>query len=66
MLTDTASFDFPGNVNRTGDLSGSRGETRSGHTLFAPVGPEHVTRGVATFEREWAAALADHHRTRPG
>ena len=65
VLTDTASFDFPGNVNRTGDLSESRGDTRSGHSLFTPVGPENVARGVATFEREWAAALAEHQRTRP-
>ena len=66
VLTDTEAFDFPGNVNRTGDLSGSRGESRSGHSVFAPVGPDGVARGVATFEREWAVALTDHDRTRPG
>ncbi|MGF9762152.1 cytochrome P450 [Microvirga sp. 0TCS3.31] len=65
VLTDTASFDFPGNVNRTGDLSESRGDTRSGHTLFAPVGPVQVARGVTIFEREWTAALDQHRRTRP-
>ncbi|MCY4728796.1 cytochrome P450 [Nocardioides sp. STR2] len=66
VLTDPEAFDFPGNVNRTGDLSGSRGDTRSGHTLFAPVGPEHVARGVETFRREWLAALAEHDRSHPG
>jgi cytochrome P450 len=66
VLTDPQAFDFPGNVNRTDDLSGSRGETRSGHTVFAPVGPAQVARGVATFEREWAAALAEHVRSHPG
>jgi hypothetical protein len=66
VLADPESFDFPGNVNRTDDLSGSRGETRSGHTVFAPVAPPDVVRGVATFEREWAGALAKHQRTRPG
>lgn len=65
VLADPEAFDFPGNVNRTGDLSGSRGETRSGHSVFAPVPPDAVARGVATFEREWTAALADHRRTRP-
>lgn len=66
VLTDPETFDFPGNVNRTGDLSGSRGDTRSGHTVFAAVGPDDVGRGVATFEREWACALAEHERSRPG
>ncbi|GAB3017949.1 hypothetical protein GCM10011376_01450 [Nocardioides flavus (ex Wang et al. 2016)] len=60
VLTDPAAFDFPGNVNRTGDLSGSRGDTRSGHTVFAPVSPEDVARGVEVFDTEWAAALRDH------
>ncbi|TGN63668.1 cytochrome P450 [Nocardioides eburneiflavus] len=62
VLTDPEAFDFPGNVNRTGDLSGSRGETRSGHTVFAPVSPDEVARGVAVFDAEWAAALGDHAR----
>jgi cytochrome P450 len=65
VLAEPDAFDFPGNVNRTGDLSGSRGETRSGHTVFPPVGPEGVARGVATFDHEWAAARAHHDRTRP-
>lgn len=66
VLTDVTKFDFPGNVSRTGDLSGSRGETRSGHTAFAPVSPDQVIRGVTTFAREWSAALRDHDRTRSG
>lgn len=66
VLTDPEAFDFPGNVNRTGDLSGSRGDTRSGHTVFAPVGPHDVGRGVATFEREWTAAIAEHQSSRSG
>jgi len=66
VLTDPATFDFPGNVNRTGDLSGSRGETRSGHTVFAPISPDQVARGVAVFDAEWAAALLDHARTSAG
>ncbi|HSF35703.1 MAG TPA: hypothetical protein VLA70_06285, partial [Nocardioides sp.] len=66
VLSDPEAFDFPGNVNRTGDLSGSRGNTRSGHTTFTPVGPDDVGRGVATFKREWAVALAEHQRSRPG
>lgn len=66
VLTDPATFDFPGNVNRTGDLSGSRGETRSGHTVFDPVSPDQVARGVAVFDAEWASALLDHTRSRRG
>lgn len=66
VLTDVTRFDFPGNVSRTGDLSGSRGETRSGHTTFPPVTPDQVIRGVTTFDREWSAALRDHDRTRSG
>jgi cytochrome P450 len=62
VLTDPDTFDFPGNVNRTGDLSGSRGETRSGHTVFDPVSPDQVARGVAVFDEQWAAALDDHAR----
>ena len=66
VLTDVTRFDFPGNVSRTSDLSGSRGETRSGHTAFAPVTPDQVIRGVTTFDHEWSAALNDHDRTRSG
>ena len=65
VLTDPATFDFPGNVNRTGDLSGSRGETRSGHVIFDPVSSDQVARGVAVFDAEWAAALRDHSRHGP-
>lgn len=66
VLTDVTQFDFPGNVNRTGDLSGSRGESRSGHTVFDPVSPDLVVQGVAVFDSEWTAALLDHTRSRPG
>ncbi|MFC7361205.1 cytochrome P450 [Nocardioides astragali] len=66
VLTDVTKFDFPGNVSGTDDLTGSRGETRSGHTIFPPVTPGQVTRGITTFDREWAAALREHDRTRSG
>lgn len=66
VLSDPATFDFPGSVNRTGDLSGSRGETRSGHIMFEPVSPDQVARGVAVFDAEWAAVLTDHARSRDG
>ncbi|WP_297620462.1 cytochrome P450 [Nocardioides sp.] len=66
VLTDTARFDFPGDVSRSGDLSASRGETRSGHLLFAPVTPDQVARGLATFTHEWQSALDDHDRLSPG
>jgi cytochrome P450 len=65
VLTEPHLFDFPGDVTRSGDLSGSTGESRSGHTVFAPLPPDQVTRGVHTFERELAAALDTHDRTRP-
>ena len=66
VLTDVTKFDFPGNVSRTDDLSGSRGETRSGHTAFPTVTPDQVIQGVTTFDREWSAALHEHDRTRSG
>jgi cytochrome P450 len=66
VLTDPAHFDFPGDVSRTGDLSGSVGDTRSGHLVFAPLTADEVARGTATFEREWAVALAEHDATSPG
>jgi cytochrome P450 len=66
VLTDLTSFDFPGDVSRSGDLSASRGDTRSGHLTFDPLTPDRVARGVATFTREWDAALADHDRVTPG
>ncbi|WP_231252648.1 cytochrome P450 [Nocardioides furvisabuli] len=65
VLTEPHLFDFPGDVTRSGDLSGSTGESRSGHTVFAPLAPDQVARGVLTFERELATALDTHDRTRP-
>ncbi len=66
VLTDPARFDFPGDVSRSGDLSASRGDTRSGHLVFASVTPEQVARGLAVFTHEWQAALAAHDRQAPG
>jgi cytochrome P450 len=60
VLTEPGRFDFPGDVSRSGDLSSSRGETRSGHVLFAPLTPDQVARGVDVFSSEWDAALRDH------
>ncbi|WP_210438994.1 cytochrome P450 [Nocardioides xinjiangensis] len=66
VLTDPAVFDFPGDVTRSGDLSGSRGDTRSGHVTFPPLTPDQVAAGVETFAREWEAAVAAHVRELPG
>ena len=66
VLTDPGRFDFPGDVSRSGDLSSSRGETRSGHVAFAPLTPVEVSRGVEVFSREWDEALVEHDRTRSG
>lgn len=66
VLTDPDAFDFPGDVSRSGDLSASRAETRSGHAVFAPVTPDRVAAGAATLAEEWPAALAEHDRQRPG
>lgn len=66
VLTDAAHFDFPGDVSRSGDLSASRGDTRTGHVVFAPVTPDQVSRGLVTFTHEWQAALAGHDRQAPG
>jgi hypothetical protein len=66
VLTDVARFDFPGDVSRTGDLSASRADTRSGHTRFAHLAAEQVAHGLAAFDREWDAALAEHDRASPG
>ncbi|GAA5107632.1 hypothetical protein GCM10023339_05900 [Alloalcanivorax gelatiniphagus] len=66
VLTDPVRFDFPGDVSRTGDLSGSTGDTRSGHLVFAPLAPDQVAIGRETFTREWERALRDHDTTRPG
>lgn len=60
VLTEPDHFDFPGDVSRSGDLSASRGETRSGHLLFAALTPDLVGLGTVTFEREWQAALDAH------
>jgi len=65
VLTDTARFDFPDNVSRTGDLSASRGDTRSGHVMFAAVTPDQVARGLDVFASEWASVLEHHDRTTP-
>jgi hypothetical protein len=62
VLTDPENFDFPGDVSRSGDLSSSRGDTRSGHVTFAPLTPGEVARGLVVFDDEWDAALAEHVR----
>ena len=66
VLTEPGDFDFPGDVGRTGDLSASRGETRSGHLLFPPVPPEQVRVGARVFTEEWSASVARHDVERPG
>ena len=65
VLTDPGRFDFPSDVSRTGDLSGSTGDTRSGHLVFAPLDPAQVAVGRATFAREWTAAVQAHDTTTP-
>ncbi len=62
VLTDVSAFDFPGDISRSGDLSRSIGDTRSGHVTFDPLGPDHVARGVVTFRDEWEDALTRHGR----
>jgi hypothetical protein len=66
VLTDTLRFDFPGTVSRSGDLSGSRGETRSGHTIYPALGPAAVASGLDVFKAEWFRAVAEHQRIRGG
>lgn len=66
VLTDVTHFDFPSDVSRGSDLSGSRGETRSGHLTFAPLAPDQVARGVATFATLWPEVLRAHERRAPG
>ncbi|WP_299931148.1 cytochrome P450 [uncultured Nocardioides sp.] len=66
VLTDVSGFDFPGDVTRSGDLSASRGETRSGHLVFPPLQPEAVERGLAVFTTEWEAAISTHDPTVQG
>ena len=65
ILTDPTRFDFPSNVSRTGDLTGSRGESRSGHTLYSPLSPPQVEVGRATFVSEWGEVVRDHHEATP-
>ena len=65
VLTDTVRFDFPDNVARTGDLSASRGDTRSGHVVFEPLTSDQVARGHDVFVAEWAAVLEEHQRITP-
>lgn len=62
VLTDPARFDFPGDVSRSGDLSSSRGDSRSGHVVFAALSARQVAAGSAVFAAEWPAALAHHDR----
>jgi len=66
VLTDHVRFDFPGDVSRSGDLSSSKGESRSGHVTFAPLTRDEVVRGTEVFDREWDLALAEHDRRTPG
>ena len=66
VLTDVQHFSFPSDVSRSGDLSGSTGDTRSGHTVFAPLTKHQVALGSETFAREWNRALAEHAAERPG
>lgn len=54
VLTTPSLFDFPADVSRTSDLSGSRGDTRSGHTVFEPLSPGQVEIGRKVFAEEWA------------
>ena len=66
VLSGVPDFDFPGDVTRSGDLSASRGETRSGHVVFHPLQPEQVARGLAVFTTEWDAAISAHGRAPRG
>ncbi|SEB72297.1 Cytochrome P450 [Nocardioides exalbidus] len=66
VLATPSDFDFPGDVSRSGDLSGSVGDTRSGHSVFAPVAPAQVAIGTEVFARQWRLALDEHDRAAPG
>lgn len=66
VLTDVTHFDFPSDVSRGNDLSGSRGDTRSGHLVFSPLTPDQVARGLATFAALWPEELAAHDRDASG
>lgn len=66
VLTDPEGFDFPGDVSRSGDLSASRGDTRSGHVMFTPLDQGRVATGLSTFTEQWREALAQHDLERRG
>ena len=66
VLATPDDFDFPGDVSRSGDLSASRGDTRSGHLLFDPPNSSEVAAGVATFIAAWEAAVSAHDQATPG
>ena len=46
VLSGVPDFDFPGDVTRSGDLSASRGDTRSGHVVFAPAAARARSRAA--------------------
>ncbi|HXH77350.1 cytochrome P450 [Nocardioides sp.] len=58
VLTDAAGFDFPSTVTRGSDMSGSAGDTRSGHHVFAPLTPTQVGHGSSTFLTQWHEVVA--------
>lgn len=66
VLTDPQRFDFPGDVSRSGDLSQSKGATRSGHTIYSPLTPDQVASGIEVFDQEWREALTEHERVGHG
>lgn len=57
VLMDTATFDFATSVTRSTDLSGSTGDTRTGHHVFAPLTPPQVERGREVFATQWRLAV---------
>ena len=65
VLTEPTVFDFPTNVSRTADLTGSRGDSRSGHNLFSPLSGSEVELGRNTFAGEWADVVRVHDETSP-
>jgi cytochrome P450 len=60
VLTEPSLFDFPADVSRTRDLSGSRGDTRSGHVIFESLSPTQVEIGRTVFAEEWASVVQTH------
>ncbi|PUA79734.1 cytochrome P450 [Nocardioides currus] len=58
VLMDAASFDFPNNVSRGSDMSGSTADTRTGHYIYPPLSPEQVERGRWLFLAELGDALS--------